>query len=479
MKQKFVWNLFLIVILNLLIKPFYIIGIDAEVINRVGLTEYGNYFALINLSFLFNIILDCGIINYNTRNIAQHNFLLEKYFSGIITLRLLLVIFYLLTTILLSLLLGYRFYDLKILLLLSFNQIIVAFILYLRSNFSALHYFVTDSIVSILDRFLLIVICSILLWGGLTNSIFKIEWFVFSQTVSYLFTLIICIFLTFKKIKYLKIKLSVPLALVILKKSFPYAALILMMTIYYRSDSIMLDRLIDDNSLQAGIYAQAYRFFEASNMLAYLFAALLLPILSTMLKNRNKINEIIYCSFRIIMVFAISLSIFSIFYSIEIMDLRYDRNLIESSKIFIVLMISFLFVSSTYIFGTLLTANGEMYKLNMVAFFGVILNIFLNFILIPKLFAFGSAIASLFTQSLTGIAQYIICYHIFNFKMKKIFYKIFLFSAILLAVTFILDQYFDSLITVFILYGTFSVLLTVKLKLITLSDFKFIVDNKV
>ena len=33
MKQKFVWNLFLIVILNLLIKPFYIIGIDAEVIN--------------------------------------------------------------------------------------------------------------------------------------------------------------------------------------------------------------------------------------------------------------------------------------------------------------------------------------------------------------------------------------------------------------------------------------------------------------
>ena len=252
-----------------------------------------------------------------------------------------------------------------------------------------------------------------------------------------------------------------------------------MMTIYYRSDSIMLDRLIDDNSLQAGIYAQAYRFFEASNMLAYLFAALLLPILSTMLKNRNKINEIIYCSFRIIMVFAISLSIFSIFYSIEIMDLRYDSNLIESSKIFIVLMISFLFVSSTYIFGTLLTANGEMHKLNMVAFFGVILNIFLNLILIPNLLAFGSAIASLFTQTVTGIAQFIICYQIFNFKMKKIFYKIFLFSAILLAFTFILDQYFDSLITVFILYGIFSVLLTLKLKLITLSDFKFIVNNKV
>ena len=47
-------------------------------------------------------------------------------------------------------------------------------------------------------------------------------------------------------------------------------------------DSIMLERMIDDNAMQAGIYAQAYRFFEASNMLAYLFAALLLPIFSRM-----------------------------------------------------------------------------------------------------------------------------------------------------------------------------------------------------
>ena len=28
----------------------------------------------------------------------------------------------------------------------------------------------------------------------------------------------------------------------------------------------MLERMLDDNSIQAGIYAQAYRFFEASNI---------------------------------------------------------------------------------------------------------------------------------------------------------------------------------------------------------------------
>ena len=42
MKKKFIWNLLLVLILNLLIKPFYILGIDAEIINRVGPSVYGN-----------------------------------------------------------------------------------------------------------------------------------------------------------------------------------------------------------------------------------------------------------------------------------------------------------------------------------------------------------------------------------------------------------------------------------------------------
>lgn len=90
MQKKFLSNLFLLVVLNLLIKPFFILGIDAEVQNRVGEIEYGNYFALLNFSFLLNILLDLGITNYNTRNIAQHPQLIEKHFSKIFWLRMVL-----------------------------------------------------------------------------------------------------------------------------------------------------------------------------------------------------------------------------------------------------------------------------------------------------------------------------------------------------------------------------------------------------
>ena len=52
------------VVLNLLVKPIAIFGIDAEVQDRVGTEDYGLYFALLNFSFLFNILLDFGINNF-------------------------------------------------------------------------------------------------------------------------------------------------------------------------------------------------------------------------------------------------------------------------------------------------------------------------------------------------------------------------------------------------------------------------------
>ena len=76
-------------------------------------------------------------------------------------------------------------------------------------------------------------------------------------------------------------------------------------------------------------------------------------------------------------------------------------------------------VSLTCIFGTLLTANGNLKQLNYMAFGGILINLILNFILIPKYQAMGSAIASLITQFLTGFYQVYLSYKVFKFKVNK------------------------------------------------------------
>lgn len=436
MKRTFFTNLSLLLLLNLLIKPFWIFGIDRTVQNVVGAEEYGLYFSLFNFSLLMNMLLDFGIANYNNRNIAQNQQLLSKSLSNIIGLRLLLAILYGVITIVAGFFIGYEWRQFQLLLFLILNQFVASFVLYLRSNLSGLHFFKTDSIISVLDRALMIIICSILLWGGVTKSDFKIEWFVYAQSVAYVLTMLVTLVAVYSKAELLKLNFDRTYFIALLKKSYPYALLSLLMVFYYRIDSVMLERLLPDGKLQAGIYAQGFRILDAAAMFAFLFAVLLLPIFSRMIKHKEPVNQLTLFSFLLLIVPVVGVTFASFFYRAEIIDLLYHHHVETSSSIFGVLILCFIGISFSYIFGTLLTANGNLKELNILAAGGVVINIVLNLLLIPKYSAFGSAIASLITQSIAAIAQVIIAKRIFKFhiNIKRIsILVIFVFSVLIIA----------------------------------------------
>lgn len=443
MQRTFLTNLVLVLVLNVLIKPFYILGIDAEVLKQVeshSPGDYGEYFSLLGLTFILNIFLDLGITNFNTRNIAQNSQLLKKHFSRILTLRAVLSIGYIGLIFIAGLFLGYDAKQFKWLGILAFNQVLVSFILYFRSNLSGLMLFKQDSIISVLDRLLLIIICSILLWGGITQQAFKIEWFIIAQTVSYGITAIIAAILVLRKTGVLRPKFNVTFSRMILKKSLPYAVLILLMMIYYRSDSVMLERMLPDGKQEAAVYARGYRFFEALNMVGYLFAGLLLPIFSKLLKKKEDVSDMLSLSFKLILLYSVTFGVSAYFFREEIMGWRFQisgNDLVETAKTFGLLMFCFISFTMTYIFGTLLTANGNLRSLNIVAGISVFVNIILNLFLIPEYGAYGAAVASLFTQLVTAVAQVILVYSSLPVKMQvKDLMSVILFPAVFLGICF-------------------------------------------
>ena len=438
MNRKFLTNLSFLLFLNLLVKPFYILGIDAEIQNRLGNEEYGLYFSLLGFTFLFNILLDVGIVNFNTRTIAQQPFLIAKYFSKIFSLRLFLAIIYGGFVLLLGSVIGYDSTEIYMLIWLICNQILAAFTLYFRSNLAGLLLFKYDSIVSVLDRFLLIVICSILLWGGVTDKPFDIYWFIYAQTFTYSVTAIVALLFLLSKQKIGKLKGNKLFSIAILKQSAPYALLILLMTFYYRADSVMLERMLEDGKTQAGIYANGFRFFEAANNIAFLFATLLLPLFSNLLKNKKPVASLINLSSRILIPGAILIATICFFYSQELIGARYLNSTTQSGEVFGLLMICFVFISTTYIFGTLLTANGNLKTLNKIAFLGVILNVILNLILIPMYQAYGAAVASVITQGLTALAQVWLSKSYFKLKLSvELLSKIILFTIIMIIIGYL------------------------------------------
>ncbi len=425
MQGKFVKNLVLLLVLNLLIKPFWILGIDRTVQNTVGAEEYGFYFAVFNFSFLFNILLDLGITNFNNKNIAQNKQLLTKYLSNILVLKLILFLLYLSITFASAFFINYSQEQLRLLYFLALNQFLLSFILYLRSNLGGLHLFRTDAMISVLDRSLMIIICAVLIWGNVVDE-FKIRYYIYAQSAGYAITALVTFLLViqYAQRRLFRLNWNFPFLLAIVRQSFPFAVLVLLMTFYNRIDSVMLERLLEDGARYSGIYASAYRLLDANNMIAYLFAVLLLPIFARMVKQRQSIEELLKLAFTLIITPAVIIAIAAFFYSGQIMELLYPIHagetieafhyrIHESSRVFGLLMTCFMAIATTYIFGTLLTANGNLKHLNIIAFSGMVLNIILNFLLIPVFQATGSAVASLFTQFLVAVVQIMVVRKLF------------------------------------------------------------------
>ncbi len=420
MKRKFITNLGFLLFLNLLVKPFWIFGIDRTVQNIVAPGEYGFYFTVLNFTFLFNILLDFGITNFNNKNIAQNNHLLNKHFSGITLLRFLLAAVYFIIIFTVALIIGYDGRHLYFLAFLALNQFLVSFIQYLRSNISGLLLFRIDSAISVLDRLLMILFCSILIWGHITTKSFHIIWFVYAQTLSYLLTAFVATLIVIRKAAFRRLQWNTPFFIMIIKQSFPFALLVLLMSFYNRIDSVMLERLLPKGigTAQVDIYAKAYRLLDAVNMIAFLFAGLLMPIFARLIKDKSPVEGMVKLSFTIIFTISMIVATCTSFFSSQIMDLLYIGQIQESQKVFVYLIIGFIPISTTYIFGTLLTANGSLKALNLMALTGMILNISLNFILIPHFLAMGSAFASLITQFITSAIQVIIAQKLFRFNIN-------------------------------------------------------------
>jgi hypothetical protein len=134
-------------------------------------------------------------------------------------------------------------------------------------------------------------------------------------------------------------------------------------------------------------------------------------------------------------------------------------------------MACFIPICTTYIFGTLLTANGNLKSLNLMASCGMVMNIGLNLYLIPHYQAIGAAVASLITQIFTSLLQVFIAKKQFHFKINyKLLTKITLFALGVIMINFLSKQYMvydwkiSFMIMAFISFGLAFALKLIDLK---------------
>lgn len=424
MKREFLLNILLLVFINLLIKPVFIFGIDLGVQNRVG-EHYGTYFALLNLAYLFQILNDFGIQSFNNRHISQHPQLLPKYFPNLLAIKALLATLYVTLTMgVAAFVLGYGAEALPLLFILLINQVLVQLILFLRSNVSGLGYYRLDSLLSSLDKLLMVGTCGVLIW---TDWIpFSLLNFALSQTIALLVTAIV-VFILLRQRAVFRVKPSWtsnwragrPAVYSMFRQSLPYALVVLLMFAYTRLDAVLLERMA--GAAHADIYASAFRLLEACNMFGYLFASLLLPMFARLLKGKEGVRPLVSMSFKLIWAGSVTLAAAIFFAREDLLRLMMPARANEYRfEVLGILIWAFVPVSVTYIFSTLLTARERMMRMNRFFVLGIAIDLCLNIVLIPHYQAIGSAIAALSTQLFIAGAMVWLCVQDFDFKPSRL-----------------------------------------------------------
>jgi O-antigen/teichoic acid export membrane protein len=430
MKKTFISNFILLMSVNLLIKPFWILGIDRGVQNAVGYEQYGIYSNLFAFSMLLITLLDLGINNYTSSNIAKNPENLSKEFAALTTFKLGSGLIYIILTIGLGNLLGYPMERLQLLLLLGFNQILSYFYSFFRSVVGGLQKYKTDALLSVVDRSLMIVLCGAILWFGFFEI--SIPAFIISQTIAYT----IAVLISFSVIKPHLLNLSWKLDFThfksVIQKMLPYALLSLLMTFYTRLDVILIPKLIEDGDLQNGIYASAYRLLEAANMMAALVAMLLLPMFSKMISGKENLNPLVQFSTGLMLIPAFSFCLIAFCFQDPIIHLLNNQSNAYAGWVFGLVILCFFPLCIMYIYGTLLTANGSFKTLNILAAMALVLNIGLNLWLIPIYKAYGAAISALVTQGFIGLSNLL-----FGIKILKVRFEPNFLSRVLISILFI------------------------------------------
>lgn len=189
--------------------------------------------------------------------------------------------------------------------------------------------------------------------------------------------------------------------LAMLKDSWPLWLLGVQYIILARVDTLMLGALSPTGEHDLGIYSAAYRFSEMLALLINSIGPSLLPILVQSMNNPERMRFITSTGIRVVVGFVMIISLIIFWYAPLIVEICYGPEYKASVECMQILVWSQALVAvNTLCYQALMVYNAQGRLPVMVASVSVtVINIALNYWLIPQYHAVGSSIATVVAEA--------------------------------------------------------------------------------
>jgi O-antigen/teichoic acid export membrane protein len=396
--------------------------------NKVGHQDYGVYTALYSFGFLFISLSDLGITYFFTREVASDNNLLKKYTATVLPFKVVISVLYPFVFTAIGLLLGYNSYELTLLFLACFTHSLLNLVSFYRAQFQAFQEFNTDSMFSILDKFLLVFFVMLMYYFyeiTLLN-------FVYLRLASSIITTVLAFIISAKLFGFLNIKIDFSLLKYILKKSFPFALIGILYSFNDKVDQVILERISGGH--QTGLYAAAYRWVDVIMMFLWTLLPILFARFSKFRSDKPELENTFQIGQIIAAIPIIYVSSFMMVNAEKMFFLFTNSNLTDYKTMSDLLKILFASVMLNGIFSiysTLLNSTGSEKWVSVLIGISVFLNIALNLVFVPVYGPYSCAYVTLVSTLFLSVGYLFILvkYSEYSIKLAQL-YKLLSFSIL-------------------------------------------------
>lgn len=387
-----------LIILNLLVKPVWIFFIDRQVQNIVGFEEYGEYFAVLNLSYVLFFLADAGLSNMMNQRMSGN---LWVNVGQLLQLKFFLLLVYTGICFFAAWVSGIDQWE--ILLYVVIAQALASLFLFLRSIITAAQFFIADAWLSIIDKLLMVILCGALIYTSLFGSLSLLLFLQIQTACTAIAIIISFLFILSKKLIVAEKKEEIKK---VFEQTFPFAIIILLMSLHYRLDGFLLERMNPNGAMEAGIYASAYRLLDAGNMIGYLSGSFLVPFIAKNQNEKKLVGQAVLFTGQGLLFLSMMAITFTMVFAGWMQQLLYHTSNDYNTLIIQLCMAALPGYYLVHVCGSVLTATSKFKLFTRVLFLSVAINAILNFILIPSYGALGSSIAALVSQYTCGVALF-------------------------------------------------------------------------
>jgi len=365
----------------------------------LGTADFGKYsFVFAYLAF-FGILTDLGLSTILVREMSRNSAIAPKLIGNAYIIRWILTVFAVILSIAVITLMSYPADTTTCIYIAAFTLLFQSFSGFYSTIFQANLRMGYNIFAKLVFR---VLSAAIILWiifakGTLLQVIFAL---VFSEGVKTLINY------SFSR-KFVRPKFVIDFGLWrhLIKEALPIALSNVVWVIYYQTDMIMLS--IMEGDVAVGIYSAAHKLFDPLLLIPTALMMSMFPIMSASFKSSNeRLIKSYRLSLKYLLIMALPIVIGVTLLSDKIILLIYGRSYANSATVLQILILALVFTFANFVFLDTLIAIDKQKLHTLSLGLCTIVNVVLNFILIPILSYNGAAIATLFTNIVLFLASF-------------------------------------------------------------------------